>query len=51
MKNKKVLIGVGIVAVIVIAIVVILINSIGYKNKTITEKNYETIFKEAEKAI
>lgn len=49
MKNKKILIGVvGVIVIIIVAIIII--NSIDYKNKTITEKNYETIFKEAENA-
>lgn len=46
MKNKKIFFGIALLAIILI-IALIVINSLSYKNKTITASNYETVIKEA----
>ena len=45
MKKKKIIVAV--VIFIIVVIIVITINSLNYKNKTITASNYETIISEA----
>lgn len=48
MKNKKIIVAV--VIFIIVIIVAIIINSLNYKNKTITASNYETVISEAKNA-
>ena len=50
MKNKKIILGIGVVLIIIIVIIIVLTNSTSFKNKTITKNNYETILEEAKKA-
>ena len=45
--KKKTIIGVVAVIIIVIIIAVLIVNSMSYKNKTITASNYDTIINEA----
>ncbi len=50
MKNKKIILGIGVVLIIIIVLIIVLTSSKNYKNKTITENNYETILEEAKNA-